>query len=207
MLTRFPAHRIATVVPGVLAILLSGAAVTATAQQAQDQQQPAPGTGQPAPEASQERAGPMDMAGLERFVTRVDPDHSRQGNAWQFAFGGRQLVLVADPNADRMRLLTPVARAADLDEQVQYRLLRANFDTALDARYAVARDLVWSAYIHPLSPLDRPHLSDALLQVWTAAATFGATFSSGALQYGGGDSLEAIRKRREELREQLQPTT
>ena len=204
MLTRFPSRRLAAALPGVLGLWLS---LAATAQPVPGQPQPAPESDQPAPDTPPAEEGSMDLAGLERFVSGVDPEFQRQGNAWQFRFGGREIVLVADPDADRMRLLTPVARAADLDEHLQYRLLQANFDTALDARYAVARELVWSAYIHPLSPLDRAQLSDALLQVWTAAATFGTTFSSGALQYGGGDSQEAIRKRRQELLEQLQPRT
>lgn len=206
MLTRFTGHRITVALPGLIAVLLAGMVASATAQPAQEQPQPAPEKNQPKPEGPPAE-GPMDLAGLQRFVGGVDPDYEREGNAWQFLFGGRQMLLIADPDADRMRLMTPVARAADLDEQLQYRLLQANFDTALDARYAVAQDLVWSAYIHPLSALNPPQLSDALLQVWTAAATFGTTFSSGALQYGGGDSIEAIRKKREELREKLQPTT
>lgn len=76
-----------------------------------------------------------------------------------------------------------------------------NFDTALDARYAITNELVWAVYIDPLSPLDRERLADAALQVWTAAATFGTTFPSGTTRYLGGDSDERIRER---LRERIE---
>ena len=152
----------------------------------------------PVPEARR----PMDLAGLDRFVTATDPDHVRQHTTWRFVLGERAMVLVADPVADRMRLMTPITGAAGLDAELQYRLLQANFDTALDARYAVAGETLWAAYIHPLSPLDRDRLADAALQVWTAAETFGTTFSSGSLRFRGGDSGEEIRKRREELLEE-----
>ncbi len=31
--------------------------------------------------------------------------------------------------------------------------MQANFDTALDARYAIAKGALWSTFIHPLSDL------------------------------------------------------
>jgi len=32
--------------------------------------------------------------------------------------------------------------------------MQANFDSALDARYAIAKGKLWSAFIHPLSELN-----------------------------------------------------
>jgi len=150
---------------------------------------------------------PMTLAGLERFVESIDTDFERRENVWQFTLEERRMILVADPDADRMRLMTPIMRTEKLTEELGYRLLQANFDSTLDARYAVANEVVWSAFIHPLSPLDRARLADAALQVWTTAVTFGTSFTSGNFLYKGGDSSEEIEKRRQELEQQLESTT
>ncbi|MEO0425337.1 MAG: hypothetical protein AAF184_23575, partial [Pseudomonadota bacterium] len=68
------------------------------------------------------------------------------------------------------------------------RLLQANFDTALDARYAIARDTLWATFIHPLSPLTEDQLLSAISQTLSIALTYGSTFSSGVWAFGGGDT-------------------
>ena len=76
-------------------------------------------------------------------------------------------------------------------------MMQANFDSALDARYAVAKGVLWSAYLHPLSTLKADDFVSGLAQVVNLAATYGSTYSSGALTFGGGDSSELINKLRE----------
>ncbi len=66
--------------------------------------------------------------------------------------------------------------------------MQANFDTALDARYAIAKATLWSTFIHPLRSLDDEALLKGLGQVVNLANTFGSTYSSGLLIFGGGDS-------------------
>ena len=95
---------------------------------------------------------------------------------------------------DRMRILSPVSKAADIPADLLKRLMQANFDTALDARYAIARDVVWATYIHPLSTLHDRQFISAIGQTVNLALTFGTTFSSGAMNFGGGDSRDIIRK-------------
>ena len=103
--------------------------------------------------------------------------------------------------------MTPVASVEVLDGDLLYRMLQANYDSALDARYAIAQGLVWSVFIHPLSNLDEAFLASAIRQVHTAAETFGTTFTSGELIYGGGDSDERIDELERALRDMLNPTT
>jgi len=88
-----------------------------------------------------------------------------------------------------------------------YRMLQANYDSALDARYATAQGLIWSVFVHPLSSLAEEFLASAIGQVHTAAETFGTTFSSGELIYGGGDSQEQLEELQEALERMLNPTT
>ncbi|MEM6732672.1 MAG: hypothetical protein AAF658_14025, partial [Myxococcota bacterium] len=73
-----------------------------------------------------------------------------------------------------------------------------NFDSALDARYAIANDQIWSVFVHPLSSLTPRDLVSGIAQTANCVATFGSSFSSGALVFGGGDSqrLEAERLQR-----------
>ena len=88
--------------------------------------------------------------------------------------------------------MIPIADANELEEEVLYRMLQANFESALDARYAIAQGLVWVAYIHPLSSVTETDLVLALAQTYNAAATFGTSYSGGLFQFGGGDNRSEI---------------
>ena len=103
-----------------------------------------------------------------------------------------------------MRVITPIAPVDALPEEALMRLMQANFDTALDARYAVGQGLVWGAFIHPLDSLTTRDFASGVLQTHTLAETFGTTFSSGALNYGGGDSGAIIDEQLKELLEELE---
>ena len=82
--------------------------------------------------------------------------------------------------------------------------MQANFDTALDARYAIANGLVWGTFIHPLDSLTTRDFASGILQTKSLADTFGTTFSSGALSYGGGDSGAIIEDQLKELLDELE---
>ena len=102
--------------------------------------------------------------------------------------------------------MVPIRSAEGLDPEELMRLMQANFDSALDARYAVAQGRLWGVFIHPLSPLEREQFLSALVQTINVARTYGDTYASGAITYGGGDSngiyrdlLEELKKRGQEL--------
>ncbi len=161
----------------------------------------------PAETAPPPASGPMTAERLGELVRRADPEAEQEGNGWRFSFQERPMILVSDPAADRMRIMTPIAHTDVLSDDLMYRMLQANYDAVLDSRYAVANGIVWSAFIHPLSPLDDEQFASAVVQVYFAAATFGTTFTSGLFMFGGGDSDEENRKLIEELQKRLQPTT
>jgi len=167
-----------------------------------------PGAGQKAPPASQiERLpGDMTLARLFDLVRKIDPKAQIKGNVAQFTASGHSLILVGDEHAGRMRIMSPIARVDALDEAVLKRMLQADFDAALDARYAIGNGIVWSVFIHPLPPLGQAQFADAVKQVLVAAATFGSTYTSGALIYGGGDTNKEDRKLLEKLKQQAAPT-
>lgn len=65
------------------------------------------------------------------------------------------------------------------------RVLEANFHSALDARYATSDGVLYAAFIHPLSPLTEAEVRSAVAQVASLVRSFGTTYSSGELVYGG----------------------
>ncbi|MFU8814778.1 MAG: hypothetical protein ACNA7W_05500 [Pseudomonadales bacterium] len=138
-------------------------------------------------EASADACASVDLQCLETLLRRFDRDLQGSAGNWQLSIGDRSLVVVTDAQAGRMRMMVPIAPAAQLERDQLYRLMQANFETALDARYSIANGLVWSAFIHPLAPLSVDQLVSAIAQTMTLAETYGTTFTSGALSYGGGD--------------------
>ncbi|MEM6577256.1 MAG: hypothetical protein AAF678_02075, partial [Pseudomonadota bacterium] len=93
----------------------------------------------------------------------------------------------------------PVRDTDDLSAEELTRMMQANFDTALDARYAIARDTVWATFIHPLRPLEKDQLISGLGQVVNLAQSYGTLYSGGAMSFGGGDSGALQRALIEEL--------
>ena len=155
-----------------------------------------------APETAPSDAGAMTGEHLLELVRRVDADADVQPNGAVFSVAERDMALVFDGSADRMRLLTPVAPAGVLDEAILLRMAQANYDAVLDARYAVANGQVMAVFIHPLGSLAERDFVSGLAQTWTAAETFGTTYTSGAVVFGGGDSsglLEELLRELEDL--------
>lgn len=130
----------------------------------------------------------MTLDRLDTIIRALDPQAQSNGTVWQVSINDVQVLIVTDETADRMRAMTPVAKAEDLSPEDLSRVLQANFDTALDARYAIAKDILWAAFIHPLKPLEKDEFISGLGQVVNLAQSYGTLYSGGALQYGGGDS-------------------
>lgn len=78
---------------------------------------------------------------------------------------------MTDENHNRMRAMTPVAQADSLSPDDLRTLLEANFDRALDARYALYKGALWSVYIHPLRELGESQFEDALHQLSSQLST------------------------------------
>ena len=173
--------------PGLTAALALGACLLLTA---------CPGNAQTEADDSLTESAEISMTvdRIESIVARLDDNYQRNENSIAFNFAARDVLIIADPGADRMRVMTPVNTADALDPEELYRLLQANFDSALDARYAIANDMLWSTFIHPLATLSDEELLSGIGQTLNVADTFGTTYSSGAMVFGGGDSNELQRR-------------
>ena len=137
----------------------------------------------------------MTLARMETIIRRLDEKakNPRPGS-WQFTISERPVIIVTDERNNRMRIISPVSKAEGMPPELLQRLMQANFDTALDARYAIARGVIWATFIHPLRALHDRQFISAIGQTVNLALTFGTTFSSGEMSFGGGDSRDIIRK-------------
>lgn len=128
----------------------------------------------------------MTQAHLHDLILEAGTNVIISGNAVQFEFEGTELLCISDISADRMRIISPIANLAEVGSEQLLLALAANFHSVLDVRYAIGEGIVYSAYIHPLTPLGDEEVLSAISQVAQARNTFGVDYSSGALFFGGG---------------------
>ncbi len=155
-----------------------------------------------APEAPEVAAVVIEAAErLRAIVGRIDSSAQFNATGASFTVSGLPILFVHDVNANRMRLMSPAGEAAELSEEDLMRLMQANFESALDARYGVARGLVWSTFIHPLSTLSSEEFVSGLGQVVNLVNTYGGTYNSGVFSFGGGDNAGEGQELIDELQE------
>ncbi|GAB5472081.1 MAG: hypothetical protein Mars2KO_01800 [Maribacter sp.] len=122
---------------------------------------------------------------LEELIAQVSDTLMTNGNSIQFLYKELPLMCVYDANANRMRIITPIIETKELKEEQLLNMLVANFHSALDVKYALSDEIIWSVFIHPLKELSDHQVLDAINQVYSAAATFGTTYSSTSLVFPG----------------------
>ena len=107
---------------------------------------------------------------------KIDPDEAMNG----------VMMVMTDERANRMRIMMPI-KSFDPSNENDLKLaliaLNANYDRALDARYAINDGILWSAFIHPLGSLTEDDLESAIKQVRTLRKNTGTSYSSGALLF------------------------
>lgn len=163
----------------ILALCLALVPLTLSAQEDAEPAQPEPA---------------MTLETLGKIIAALDPDANTNGAAWQMQIAGTMIFIITDETADRMRAMTPIRKSDEITPEEMTRLMQANFDSALDARYAIAQGTLWATFIHPLSPLEKDEFISGLGQAVNLAQTYGTLYSGGALQFGGGDSSAIQRK-------------
>ncbi|MEM9140189.1 MAG: hypothetical protein AAGB15_10200 [Pseudomonadota bacterium] len=137
---------------------------------------------------------PMTVDRLGEIVLAVDEEAEVQGTRMRLTVEEIPVFIVTDPGADRMRAMVPIRSTDGIPPEELYRMMQANFDTALDSRYAIANNQLLAVFIHPLSPLEKDQFLSAIGQVVNLALTYGGAYTGGALTYGGGDSAELHRE-------------
>ena len=164
-----------------------------------------------APPAFVERAPgePMTVERLEAIIRIFDPEAERNLNSFSFKMPVQDMELniqvITDPAAGRMRIVIPIVMETSLGPERIKRIMQANFDSALDARYALAQGVLWATFIHPLSSLSDEEFLSGLSQTLSLVATYGSTYSSGLFVFGGGDSQGILDRLLEDYRRKLEP--
>lgn len=140
----------------------------------------------------------MTNDSLAAFLTEKVDSIAGFSGRWQAVYNEVPLLILTDEANDRMRIIAPITEVATLDEDLLLDCMTANFHSALDVKYAISDGLLWSVFVHPLSGLLESELDSAVDQVYAAAVTFGTTFSSTALLFGG-QQQEAVEKKKDSL--------
>ena len=148
----------------------------------------------PTPQSENNNSTGMTNNSLDKIIRRIAKDIEGGEGFWRFHIQKTPVVVITDEKANRIRIMTPIIDAEKLDARLLRRLMQANFDSALDARYSIAKRVLWGTFLHPLQSLGGREFLSGLGQVVNLANTYGSTYSSGAIIFRGGDS-DGLRER------------
>jgi len=141
----------------------------------------------------------MTLEQMVAIVQTIDEAAEVRGPAMRLTISDVKVTVITDSKNNRMRAFVAIQSLDGVNQQLLYRLLQANFDSALDARYAIAQEHILSVFIHPLKELKKDQFIEGLGQVVNLVKTYGSAFTSGAMTFGGGDSRNLHRKLIDEL--------
>lgn len=132
----------------------------------------------------------MNPDKLKQIILKAADTTVAKGNTIQFLYNQTMLICIYDENANRMRIISPIIEREKLEEKQILNSLVANFHSALDVKYALSDEIIWSVFTHPLKELTDYQLEDAIKQVYLANKTFGSTYSSTNLVFPGNTKKE-----------------
>ncbi len=92
-------------------------------------------------------------------------------------------------------LFLQLQKESCFNEELLLNSLVANFHTALDVKYAISDEILWSVFTHPLKELTQHQIEDAISQVYSANVTFGNTFTSTNLTFPGNTKKKEFPKK------------
>ncbi|MCC6349526.1 MAG: type III secretion system chaperone [Candidatus Eisenbacteria bacterium] len=116
---------------------------------------------------------------LDSYLT----DLEGQPGFWRGVRNEVPVFVFSDDEHDRMRIMSPIGVVEELEPDLLHVLLQANYDRALDARYAMRNNELWSMVVHPLATLATDDLPAMFDQVTTLVKNTGSTFASTELVF------------------------
>ena len=125
----------------------------------------------------------MDNQKLEKILTSISDSVVGKEGYWQIKYYNRYLLTITDKNHNRMRIISPIVETKDIKEEMYIKCLEANFHSVLDAKYAISDEIIWSVFIHPLKELSEEQVRSAINEVYSAAATFGYSYTGSDLVF------------------------
>ena len=130
------------------------------------------------------KAQDMDYKKLKLVLAKEAVIVQESGNAVEYELNGLKIYLITDENANRMRLMAGIVETAKLSKEDLDILMEANYDRALDAKYAISDNILWSVYAHPLRELHEKQVVDAMYQVFALVKNYGTTYASTDMIFG-----------------------
>ena len=103
---------------------------------------------------------PPRMTGsmLEEIIREAATDFRIENTVMEFKYRDVAMACIFDRAQNRMRIIAPITAVSELSPKEIGIILEANFHSALDGRYATSNGVLYAAYIHPLSMLQRKEL-------------------------------------------------
>ena len=141
----------------------------------------------------------MTLDRMAEIVLALDPEAQVGRAGFSLSIDDIPVLIVTDVTANRMRAMVPIRSATTMTAEEVQRVMQANFDSALDARYAIAQGQLWGIFLHPFKELERDQFISGVAQTVNVAKTYGSLYSSGAGQFGAGDSGDLQRELIERL--------
>jgi hypothetical protein len=129
----------------------------------------------------------MTHGTLGRLLANLMTDMEGSNGFWHGMRHEVPVYVVSDEEHDRMRIMSPIGTLRHPDPDFLSLLLQANFDRALDAKYALRKKELWAVFMHPLSTLVPDDLGTFLDQVARLVKNTGTTYASSELIFGVND--------------------
>lgn len=135
----------------------------------------------------QNASSTMNLDLLGKILNDKTQVLKHEGGYWECQYYKRVILVVTDESHNRMRIISPIIEQEKILNKQYLEMLEAQFDRALDVKYAISNEVLWSAFVHPLGELTEEQVIDALDQVYYAAENFGGSYVSTNLKFGGDD--------------------
>lgn len=125
----------------------------------------------------------MTSAAIAKLLDSYLTDVEGRPGFWR---GMRDEVMVyvfSDDSHDRMRIMAPIGELREVEPRTLQVLLQANYDRALDARYALRGREVWAVTVHPLATLAPDDFAEFIEQTVKLVHNTGTTYASSNLMF------------------------
>ena len=119
----------------------------------------------------------MTHSTLARLLERLLEEMEGSDGFWHGQRDDVTVYVVSDLEHDRMRIMAPIGELRINDAGFLSILLQANFDRALDAKYALRKKELWSVFMHPLSTVVPDDLGLYIDQVVRLVKNTGSTYA------------------------------
>jgi len=126
----------------------------------------------------------MTHSTLGRLLERLLVEMEGSDGFWHGQRDDVTVYVVSDLEHDRMRIMAPIGELRVNDAGFLAILLQANFDRALDAKYALRKKELWSVFMHPLSTVVPDDLGLYIDQVIRLVKNTGSPYASSDLIFG-----------------------